>query len=42
MTAPMLLLTSPDRHLCEHAGVVLDGHGLSWREVSSESAEGRE
>ena len=42
MTAPMLLLTSPDCHLCEHARAVLNELGLSWREVTSESAEGRE
>ncbi len=37
----LALLTAADCHLCEHAKAVLDELGLDWREVQSESAEGR-
>jgi hypothetical protein len=43
--AELVLLTAPDCHLCGHGREVLDGlaaeGALSWREVSSDSAEGR-
>ena len=38
---PLTLLTAPDCHLCEHAKAVLGELGADWREVDSESPEGR-
>jgi hypothetical protein len=37
----LLLLTAPDCHLCGHGREVLDELGVDWREVSTESEEGR-
>lgn len=39
--SPLILLTAPDCHLCGHGREVLDELGLAWREVSTESEEGR-
>lgn len=42
MTAgPLILLTTADCHMCEHARSTLDQLDLAWREVDAESAEGR-
>lgn len=38
---PLILLTAPDCHLCEHAKLVLDELGVPWRAVSEEADEGR-
>ena len=38
----LVLLTSTDCHLCEHAKGVLAELGLDWREVHTESDEGQE
>ena len=35
------MLTAPGCHLCGHGRVVLDAFGVDWRELSSESEEGR-
>ena len=38
----LILLTAPDCHFCEHAKGALAELGLEWREVESDSAEGRQ
>jgi hypothetical protein len=37
----LVLLTSPDCHLCGHGRQVLDQLGVEWREISIASEEGR-
>ena len=37
----VILLTAPGCHLCDHARRVLDELGLEWREVTSDSPEGK-
>ena len=37
----LVLLTAPDCHLCGHGRQVLDELAADWREVSTDSEEGR-
>jgi len=37
----LILFTAPGCHLCGHGREVLDELGVPWREVSTESEEGR-
>jgi glutaredoxin len=41
----LVLLTAPNCHLCDHARQVLDAlvaeRGIAWREVQTDSCEGR-
>jgi hypothetical protein len=37
----LVLLTSPDCHLCGHGRKVLGDLGADWREVSTDCEEGR-
>lgn len=41
MTAPFVLLTTHDCHLCEHAEEVLADLGMTWRTVDDGSEEGQ-
>lgn len=38
---PLVLLTAPGCHLCEHGKAVLEELGVAWRGVDAGSEEGR-